>query len=163
MPKIIITGKTGSGKSSLKNRLIRKGFRPIVQFTTREKRKGEKDGFDYDFLTEKEYTNMRNIGIDLVANHQYGNGTRYGITQQRWESGSVLAVGMKELEQMDSHLLGMCIIIYIDPPEDVLIQRLKSRADFDTEVHRRLQTDAEDFANFDWWDIRLENPNDFKI
>jgi len=163
MGKIIITGPTCSGKSALKRKFISVGYKPIIQFTTREIREGEIDGFDYDFLTETGYSLLRNCIIGLVANHRYENGTAYGITEARWESGDVLAVGAKELSQLGPDILNNSLVIYLDIDRNILRERLIKRGDSDSEAERRLQTDKEDYENFDLWDIRITDPKNFKI
>lgn len=54
---LLISGPSGSGKSTLINRLMKeeKDIYFSISCTTRAKRKGEKNGVDYYFLSEKEF------------------------------------------------------------------------------------------------------------
>lgn len=156
--KIIITGPSGSGKSSLKNKLISKGFKPITQFTNRIIRSGETDGIDYKFIDTEKINELM-----VITSHTYGNGTTYGIEAQEWVSGQVAAIGMRELIGIDKDLLRSCLVIYLDIPLKELYKNLDDREDRDTEVKRRLQADKQDYADFDLWDIRIASLEDFKI
>jgi len=49
---IILTGKTGSGKSTVIRALSLAGFNRVVTCTTRPMRAGEADGRDYHFFDE---------------------------------------------------------------------------------------------------------------
>lgn len=58
---IAIMGKAGSGKDTLCRTLLEEpeffNARPIISCTTRPIRDNEKDGVDYHFLTNDEFTN----------------------------------------------------------------------------------------------------------
>jgi len=61
---IVITGPSGVGKTTIAEELMKKykDIRRLVTYTTRKKRKGEKDGRDYNFVTEKKFKEMLNAG-----------------------------------------------------------------------------------------------------
>ena len=53
--KIIIMGKSASGKNFMARKMISLGMKQIVTDTTRAKRPGEKDGIDYHFLSVEQF------------------------------------------------------------------------------------------------------------
>ena len=70
---ITITGPSGSGKSSLVRILKRKyKIKGIVTATTRPKRKREKDGIDYYFLTEEEFDTTPMFESSVFGDNHYG-------------------------------------------------------------------------------------------
>ena len=70
---ITITGPSGSGKSSLVRILKRKyKIKNIVTATTRQKRKREKDGIDYHFLTEEEFSTTPMFESSTFGRNHYG-------------------------------------------------------------------------------------------
>ena len=48
---LVICGKMCSGKDTIVKRLINKGFKKVVTYTTRPKRRGETDGVDYHYIS----------------------------------------------------------------------------------------------------------------
>ena len=58
--RIILVGPTASGKNILRDRFSEKGFTYDVSYTTRDLREsvGEKDGVEYHFITDDEFTKM---------------------------------------------------------------------------------------------------------
>ena len=75
---LLISGPSGSGKSTLINRLMKeeKDIYFSISCTTRAKRKGEKNGVDYYFLSEKEFKkgieNGEFLEWALVHKNYYG-------------------------------------------------------------------------------------------
>ena len=57
----IITGKSASGKDSIRNALLKDGYINICSNTTRPMRKTEQDGLEYNFLTEEEWKKQEYI------------------------------------------------------------------------------------------------------
>lgn len=162
MSKVIITGPTCSGKSYLKRKFVQKGFRPIVQFTTRKSREGEYDGYDYDFCTDEQYNILRRK-TEIVTSFRYENGTTYGITEPRWNNGDVIALGLMELLQLAPEILNSCFIIYLNPSEKVIRERIQERGDSPEEAERRIQSDKRDYHNFKLYDIQITKPKDINI
>lgn len=76
---IIITGPSGVGKTSVALELLKKhaDIRRIVTYTTREKREGEVDGVDYNFISEKKFKEILDhnefFEYAKVYDHSYGN------------------------------------------------------------------------------------------
>lgn len=75
----LIVGPSGSGKTSIANKLIKGGIPKIVTHTTRELRKGERNGVDYYFVSEKDFKN-----IDMVEYIEYA-GAFYGTSRKEIE------------------------------------------------------------------------------
>lgn len=78
MRVIVISGPTCSGKTTLERGLETLGYRGVVGYTTRPKRKGEVDGVDYHFVTDREFDKLLDGRLLDVAN--FGN-MRYGKLQ----------------------------------------------------------------------------------
>ena len=73
--KCIIIGKTGSGKTHLMNKLIGKGLKPCLKWTTRPPRKFENQFIDYSKVdynnvipVVKKYFSPSNQIINIVDN-----------------------------------------------------------------------------------------------
>ena len=55
---VAIIGKAGSGKDTIQNLLCErnKDFSKIVSYTTRAKRENEREGIDYHYITNDEFS-----------------------------------------------------------------------------------------------------------
>ena len=53
--KLIILGKSGSGKDYLMRKLVEKGLKPCLKWTTRPARKYEQHGVTYNFVTDTQF------------------------------------------------------------------------------------------------------------
>ena len=52
----VISGLSGSGKSTIAKKLSEKtGIEMVIQYTTRPIRPGEKNGIDYNFITNAKF------------------------------------------------------------------------------------------------------------
>lgn len=72
---LLISGPSGSGKSSLLNRLFGE-FKNIyfsISSTTREPRNGEKDGVNYHFISKEQFENDIKEGLFLEWAQVHGN------------------------------------------------------------------------------------------
>ena len=74
-----IMGKSGSGKDTILERLLhmRNDLTPIMTYTTRPQRPGEKNGKEYYFVTPQVFEKLKNN--DSVIEYR-----RYNTTQGEW-------------------------------------------------------------------------------
>lgn len=153
--KIIICGKSGSGKDYLKNLLINsnKGYLYAISHTTRPKRENEIDGKDYHFVSEETFLNMINKG--LFVEHTKFNNWYYGLTKISFEMGNVFILTPSGIKQLPEYFKKQSLIIYLDIDEITRANRLYNRKDNQDSVYRRMKADNEDFANFTEWNIRI--------
>ena len=82
---IILTGKTASGKDTIKNLLSKQypGLNKLITTTSRTKRPGEIDGRDHYFLTRKEFENK--IAKGIFAEYVEYGGNLYGTQKTELE------------------------------------------------------------------------------
>lgn len=150
---VILTGKSGSGKSLVAHKLTKNGFKPIVTSTTRPPREGEKDGVNYYYLSDMEFK-TRIANREMIEYHKYN--TEFGI----WYYGSsannidlnkhdyVIVLTLEGAEAYINYFgAENCIVFYIDAPRSVREQRAKKRGSFNQEEwDRRVKTDNIDFS-----------------
>jgi guanylate kinase len=117
-------GKTEIGKSILNNKELE--LKKAITCTTRSKRKGEKDGVDYFFLTKEEF--IENIKKDKMFEFAevYGNyyGSRKKDIEKILNSGKnilfiVDVVGALSLKKLDKG----CITIFIKAENPAELKR----------------------------------------
>ena len=83
--KMIIIGKSGSGKDHLMRELIKKGLKPCVKYTTRPQRKNEIQGVNYNFISESEFQNLLN-GNKFITTQNF-TVTPYNKDPEIWHYG----------------------------------------------------------------------------
>ena len=91
--KIILVGKSGSGKDYIRKRLVDKyGYNNVITTTTRPKREGETEGDEYEFVSENGFKWLIEQGAmieyrtyDTVFGRWY-----YGIREQKIEENAVV-------------------------------------------------------------------------
>jgi len=140
MPVIVaIAGPSGSGKTVLSNALKNENnFSELVSMTTRDPRKGEKDGIDYHFVSEDVFKENENKGL-LIESVNY-NGKYYGIPAIEVEKASeqgkpavvvVEPIGISNIEVYSKKNNWKYVTIFVNNPQDVLFDRLKNRYEQD--------------------------------
>jgi guanylate kinase len=164
--KIIIIGKSASGKTDLSLLLKEKGLKVAVSCTTREKRNGELDGLHYKFISKETF--FEKIQNNNFIEYNEFNSWFYGLTKEDFEKSDVIIStpkGLKDiLQKYDRKIL---MIIYLDTADSVRLDRLKKRGDNIIEIQRRFKADKKDFQEFikeKNWDICINQikENSFK-
>lgn len=161
---LVLSAPTGGGKTTIARRLVAEdpGLRYSVSHTTREPRSGETEGVDYHFVTESAFEGMASKGEFLewarVHDHLYGT--------NRSERGAASAVGQDLVLDIDvqgglqvKRADPEAALVFILPPSlDVLLERLKKRAEepgFD--LARRLRTALDELELAREYDYNLLN------
>jgi guanylate kinase len=132
-PVFVVTGPSGAGKGTLIGLLLPRFpvLRPAVSATTRPQRPGERDGVDYWFLDDEEFTKRIDAKEFLEWVEYVGN--RYGTLSSetdriRDEGGAPLleletegALRVKKKEPG-------AVTIFVTAPVEELERRLRERA-----------------------------------
>lgn len=146
----ILVGKSAAGKDTLRNALIKEGYKPIVTYTTRPMRPGETQGVEYHFLTESEFKERESNGFFLET-------ASYDTVHGKWFYGSAVEdykdsgdrkiiilnpTGLSSLKKSGIK----ANIYYLKVSDNVRLKRLSVRGDDTEEVKRRFEADKKDFA-----------------
>jgi len=153
--RIIIVGAGGSGKDHLKERFIKKGFKPSVSFTTRPPREGEVDGQDYLFVSHRTFDKM--VGEGEFYEHKVFNRWCYGTHVSDFDCADVFIMTPPAIDEMSQELRDSSVVIFIDVDETVRAKRLSARRDAD-DVKRRIEADREMFDCWTNYDLRVTSP-----
>ena len=152
---LTISGKSASGKNFVVKKLEEHGYKTIVTYTTRPKRKGEKQNIIYKFITKDEFE--QKIEEGFFAEYQSYN-TEFGI----WYYGtsfedlknandkSVIILEPQSYRDIKDELSDKNITcIYLYANNSTIKKRLEKRGDNPNEVIRRMNSDTEDFKGFE--------------
>lgn len=168
---IAIIGKTASGKTAVRDILVSKyGYKPIVTYTTRPMRAGEKQGITYNYIERNEF-------LRKILNEEFVDWTCYAAKEGNWFYGtpksefenpinkSVIILtpeGVRTIKKKGYKLQ----TVYLKSDEGTIRQRLKNRGDDTCEAERRIKSDNKDFAAaniYDIVDVVIENNLDDDI
>ena len=152
---LIISGPTGSGKTTLCDQLL-DAYAPkiqrVVTSTTRDPRPGEVNERDYYFFSVEAFEKLESEDAFYETAHVHGR--RYGtlkreVHQKLGENIDCLlnidvqgAVAFFESAQSDPLLAGRIHSVFIMPPNlKTLEERIRARGESDTEeISRRLRS-----------------------
>lgn len=141
----IITGPSGVGKTSIIKNVLEKfdDFTFSVSYTTRPKRKGEKEGIDYYFVSDEKFKELVKAGelLEWAEVHGYMYGTSSSFVKGKLENGVSVILdidvqgALNVLKKIDD-----IVSIFISPPSfEVLKERLIKRGtEKNEDISRRL-------------------------
>ena len=163
--KIILLGKSGSGKDFLMRKLVEKKLRGCLKMTTRPPRKHEIQWVTYEFVAD--WTFKEKIDNDEFLVYQTFEVTPegkdpetwyYGITKEEFEKSQVFIMTPGEFENITPEVRKGCFVVYLDIDRSIRESRLFKRQDKNDSITRRLEVDEVDFKDFKDNDLRITDP-----
>lgn len=161
---IVISGPSGAGKTTIIKRILsdpelKDKIMFSVSHTTRKKRKGEKEGEDYFFVSEKEFREMIEKGEFLEWAEVHGNlyGTHKNNIEKAEEENKILLldIDVQGAEKIREKMKEKAVFVFIRPSSiEELKKRLISRGDTpEKEIEKRIkdaQKEIEEEKKFDF-------------
>jgi guanylate kinase len=150
---LVLSGPSGVGKTTIAHELIRRfGGHFSVSCTTRPPSTGERDGVDYHFISEDRFAAM--VRDDAFLEHATVFGrSSYGTPRAAvasWLAEGelvVLDIDVQGAEQVHARAPDMLGVFILPPSEQVLLDRLRSRAREDeTAIQRRFAESQREMA-----------------
>jgi guanylate kinase len=163
--KIIILGKSGSGKDFLMRRLIEKGLKGCLKMTTRPQRKHEVQMITYNFVNESSFLDKLNQNdflcyqtFNVTPDNKDPETWYYGITKEEFNQSQVFIMTPGEFSNIDEETRKGCFVVYLDIDRDIRESRLFRREDKNDSIIRRLDADEIDFKDFRDYDLKITDP-----
>jgi guanylate kinase len=163
--KIILLGKSGSGKDFLMRKLVEKKLRGCLKMTTRPQRKHEIQWITYEFVAD--WTFKEKIDNDEFLVYQTFEVTPegkdpetwyYGVTKEEFEKAQVFIMTPGEFESITPEVRKGCFVVYLDIDRVTRESRILGRQDKNDSITRRLDADEVDFKDFKDYDLRITDP-----
>jgi guanylate kinase len=163
--KVIILGKSGSGKNFLVNGLVDLGLKPCIKTTTRPIRNGEVNGYDYNFISKKEFI-LKVVKGDFLYYETFDvepiNSEKqtwyYGIERRFYENSDVVILTPNEFYYIIYNRSNI-FVVYLDIERNIRKNRLHIRKDNNDSIDRRLDSDDLDFKDLKDYDLRITDPD----
>ena len=157
---LVICGKMCSGKDTVVKRLINKGFKKVVTYTTRPKRRGETDGVDYHYISKEDFEGKIKDGFFLeyrtykVASGDtwYYGSAKQDVLKVRDNQKKVIILSPSGVDKMYELKRDQDVkfrVIYLKCNNDTIRIRAKRRGDKKPEITRRIEADGIDFSVMD--------------
>lgn len=147
---LILSSPSGAGKTTLAKRLLKSenGVVLSVSATTRPRRSSEVDGEDYFFVSEADFTTMRDKGELLEWANVFGNfyGTPRSFVEDALKSGTdvLFDIDWQGAQQLAHAAREDVVKAFILPPSrEELERRLRQRAQDSEEVVQRRMAEAD--------------------
>lgn len=161
---IVLSGPSGVGKGTLLARVLPQvgGIRVAVSATTRQPRKGEREGIEYFFLSDQTFDSL--IAADGFLEWACVHGARYGTLRD--EVMRALADGLDVILEIDpqgarqvKRAYPGAVLLFIAPPSLAeLRRRLEGRGTESAEdVERRLMAAEQEMGQTAEYDLVIVN------
>ena len=141
----VISAPSGGGKSTLCNMLLKNvdKLKMSVSFTTRDRRKGERNNRDYSFISERKFREMIDRGE--FAEWAMVHGNLYGTSVKRIKEINnrgydiILDIDVQGARQIKQKIDDAIFVFILPPSMSMLKKRLTSRrTDSKEQVDMRL-------------------------
>ncbi len=157
----VISAPSGTGKSTIIASVLKdlKSLKKPVSYTTRLPRLGEKDGIDYNFISQEDFKKklQRCDFIEWAKVYDNFYGTSLEYINKELEKGSAL---IKDIDtqgaiQLKKKLGSKAVLIFIEPPSiDELESRIRKRGkDSEEVIKKRMECakrEIEEAKNYDY-------------
>ena len=159
-PIFCVLGRSGVGKDSVVNGICKDGqYKVICSYTTRPKRINE--GNTHLFISEEEASKKENV----IAKTEI-SGYKYFVTREQLDGNDFYIIDPKGLSDLKSNE-ELCkdyefIAVMIWIPEDIRLQRVRTRGDNPEVAQKRTESENAQFTTFEAkaeWDYQIENTN----
>ena len=163
----VLSSPSGAGKTSIARYILDKdkNIKLSVSLTTRKKRKNEKAGIDYDFISKDVFEKKIKNNFFLEWATVFGNyyGTSREKVQKTFQDGNdvLFDIDWQGTQQLtDNKDFDLVTIFILPPSKTVLEKRLNNRAqDSKIEVIKRMSQASDEISHYMEYNYIVINNN----
>ena len=162
---LVLSSPSGAGKTSICKKVLEEDNEIMmsISYTTRKKRKSEKEGVDYFFVSKKKFNELIKKDFFIEYANVFDNlyGTPKKFVRDNLNSGVDVMFdidwqGAQKLFNFSSS--DMTSIFILPPSNEVLLKRLKNRAEDSSEiVSKRMSKAKSEISHWIEYDYVLIN------
>lgn len=164
----VFSGPGGAGKTTLVNRLffkkfVKSNFVKGISYTTRKKRRQEKEGRDYLFVSKETFLKLRKkkrlLENEKVLSHYYGTPLFLLAKAKKEKKDLILCIDVKGGMSLKNNLKqGTIVTIFISAPtRQDLYRRLEKRSEDEKLIENRIQLAKQELTFADKYDYVVVN------
>ncbi|TFG38005.1 MAG: guanylate kinase, partial [Syntrophobacterales bacterium] len=161
---VVVSAPSGTGKTTICKEVLKivPGLRFSVSCTTREPRRGEKNGMDYHFISKEEFERRVSKGdfIEWAENHGHLYGTLKKDVEGLLHEGLdvLFDVDPRGAKKLKSWYPDAVFVFILPPSIDMLKERLKRRGSEERDImNARFERAFEEIREFVWYDYAVFN------
>ncbi len=162
---LVLSSPSGAGKTTICKNIINldKKISISISFTTREKRKSEKDGVDYFFVSKKKFENLKkkNFFVEYAKVFDNWYGTPKSFIEKNLKKGQdvIFDIDWQGAQKLSDFSKSDVVSIFILPPSNkILLERLKKRAEDSQDiVDKRMSKAKAEMSHWIEYDYVLIN------
>ena len=164
---LVLSSPSGAGKTSICKKVISldKKITLSVSYTTRPKRKSEKNGKDYVFVSKEKFEDLKkqNFFIEFAKVFDHWYGTPKNFIEKNLNSGEdvIFDIDWQGTQKLSDYSKNDVVSVFILPPSNKeLHERLKKRAEDSVEtVSKRMSKARSEISHWIEYDYVLINHN----
>lgn len=164
---IIVSGPSGVGKSSLTDDALKglEGFERSVSVTTRSRRKNEKEGHKYNFISKEDFDKLikedKLLECAEYCDFQYGTPADFVENKLNLGKNVVLEIEVQGAMQIKKKIKDAYLIFIVTSNISDLEKRLKNRnTESEKDIEKRLAAAQEELKYQHYYDCIIVN-NDY--
>ena len=162
---LVLSSPSGAGKTTLCKKIITldKKISMSISFTTRPKRRSEKDGVDYFFISQQKFDSLKkeNFFIEYANVFDHWYGTPKTTIEENLAMGQdmIFDIDWQGAQKLSDFSKNDVVSIFILPPSNTeLLKRLKKRAEDSNDiVSKRMSKAKSEISHWIEYDYVLVN------
>lgn len=161
----VVSGPSGGGKTTVVRRLLRAMPRLVrsVSVTTRPRRRRERDGADYRFLSRAAFATLRRRGqlVEWARVHHASYGTPRASVERALRRGDdvILCIDVQGARKIRRQFGQQAALIFVMPPSlgDLRARLVNRRTEDAAAVRQRLAAARRELRCTRWYDYAVVN------